>query len=228
VTIPPPRADGAWGPSRALLGIVVLLLVVTMEAAVVGAFDPSLNSLGTKLVLQALLAATLAAVAFRMASTDGGFAPAEALGLRKPGGSAAKLAFTAYLAYFAFVIVYSNFVNPHQKDITRDLGYGDGVLPSVTAGVLIVVAAPIAEEIFFRGFIFGGMRSRLPFLGAAVISAVIFGAFHFTGTGSLTVLPQLAALGLAQAWLYERSGSIYPTIAVHMANNALAFALLTH
>ena len=139
-----------------------------------------------------------------------------------------KLALTAYAAYFAFALVYSLLVNPHQKDLTRDLGYGDSVLASVIAGFLIVIVAPIAEETFFRGFLFGGLRSAMRFIWAALISAAIFGAFHYTGPGSLAVLPQLGALGLTQAWLYERSGSIYPTIAVHMLNNAIAFTLLTH
>jgi membrane protease YdiL (CAAX protease family) len=85
----------------------------------------------------------------------------------------------------------------------------------------------VTEEIFFRGFVFGGLRQRLPFIGAALISAAIFGAFHYTGERSLTVLPQLAALGVVLAWVYERTGSIYPTIAIHIANNAIAFALLT-
>jgi membrane protease YdiL (CAAX protease family) len=206
----------------------VLLVVVTIEAAFVSAFDPNLNSLAAKLVLQALLAASLLAVSFTMAAPRGGLAPREALGLRRPRPGAAKLAITAYLAYFAFALIYSGLISPHQKDLTRDLGYGDGVFASITAGILIVAVAPVAEETFFRGFVFGGMRTRLAFPWAALVSAAIFGAFHYTGTGSLTVLPQLMALGLVLAWLYERSGSIYPTIAVHMLNNAIAFAILTH
>lgn len=221
-----PRRD--WGPTRALLGIIVLLLVVTVEGIAVGAFDPDFDSLGAKLVLQALLAVTLVGVAFVMAAPAGGLAEPEALGLRKPTAPPLKLAVMAYVAYFAFAIAYTALVSPHQKDLTRDLGYGDSALASVIAGVLIVIVAPIAEETFFRGFLFGGLRSGMRFVWAALISATIFGAFHYTGPGSLAVLPQLGALGLTQAWLYERSGSIYPTIAVHMLNNAIAFTLLTH
>ena len=40
-------------------------------------------------------------------------------------------------------------------------------------------------------------------------------------------MPQLAFLGFALCWLYEETGSIYPTIAIHALNNALAFAILT-
>ena len=37
---------------------------------------------------------------------------------------------------------------------------------------------------------------------------------------------QLSVFGVILAWLYERTGSIRPTIAVHMLNNAIAFAVL--
>lgn len=230
---PPPAHDEsagaqrAWGPGRALGGIAVLLVLVTVEAGIISIFDPHLKAIGAKLGLQALLALTLVGVAFAMASPGGGLAAPEALGLRRPDRPALGLAVAAYIAYFAFAIAYSTLVNPHQKDLTRDLGYGDGAVASITAGVLIILAAPISEEIFFRGFLFGGLRRRLPFAIAAVISAAIFGAFHYTGPGSLAVVPQLAMLGLTQAWLYERSGSIYPTIGVHIINNTLAFVLLT-
>ena len=206
----------------------MLLVVVSVEAAIVSAFDPTLKTLAGKLVLQGLLAMTLVAVAFAMASTSGRLTTGAELGLRRPGPGALRLATGAYLAYFAFAIAYSQIVSPHQKDLTRDLGYGHSALTSIVTGLLIILAAPISEEIFFRGFMFGGLRNRMPVVLAAITSAVIFGAFHYTGTSSLTVLPQLAALGLALAWLYQRSGSIYPTIGVHMLNNALAFAIITH
>jgi membrane protease YdiL (CAAX protease family) len=198
--------------------------VASIEAAVVSAFDPNLKALGAKLALQALLALTLAAVAFLLAGDDGRPAPPARLGLRRPPAAAFGIVLVGIVAYLAFAILYSNFVEPHQKDITRSLGYGRGTGASIAVGILIVGAAPISEEIFFRGFLFGGLRRRLSFVAAAVISAAVFGAFHYTGTGSVTLLPQLAALGLVQAWIYERSGSIVPTIAVHMLNNAVAFA----
>ncbi len=141
--------------------------------------------------------------------------------------TATRTALIGYGAYFVFVIAYANLVHPHQKDLTRALGFNHGTAAAIVIGLLVILAAPISEEIFFRGFVFRGMRRALPFVAAAVISAVIFGAFHYTGTSSLTVLPQLAVLGLALAWIYERTGSIYPTMAVHAVNNTLAFIILT-
>jgi membrane protease YdiL (CAAX protease family) len=219
-------AERSWGPSKALLGILVLVVVVALEGAVVSIIDPGLHSVGAKLALQAMLAVTLAAVAFFMAGTDGRAAAPAALGLRRPSGNPVRTAIIGYAAYFAFVIVYANTVQPHQKDLTRALGFNHGAVAAVVIGLLVVLAAPISEEIFFRGFLFGGLRRGLPFVGAAVVSALIFGAFHYTGVRSLTVLPQLAALGLVLAWVYERTGSIYPTMAIHAVNNAIAFVIL--
>ena len=70
------------------------------------------------------------------------------------------------------------------------------------------------------------LRRSLGFVGAALASAAIFGIFHYTGASSLGVVPQLAFLGFALCFVYERTGSIYPTIAMHMLNNAFAFAVL--
>jgi membrane protease YdiL (CAAX protease family) len=41
------------------------------------------------------------------------------------------------------------------------------------------------------------------------------------------VVVQLTVFGLALAWLYERTGSLWPPMALHVLNNALAFAVLT-
>jgi uncharacterized protein len=206
----------------------VLLLTTVVEVGVVSAFDPNLDSLAARLVTQALLAVTLVGIAFAVAAgRGGGIASPRALGLRRPLRSPIGMAAAAYLGYVVIALVYSALVHPNQEDVTRELGFGHGAFGAIAAGMLIVVAAPFAEEVFFRGFIFGGLRRRLSFPVAALFSAVIFGLFHFTGPGSIAVVPQLAFFGFALAWLYEETGSIYPPMAVHAVNNALAFAILT-
>jgi len=218
----------AWGPGRVAAGIGALLLTTIFEVGVVSAFDPDLDSLAARLVTQALLAVTLVGIAFAVAGgKSGGIASAQALGLRRPLRSPFAMAAAAYVGYIVIALLYSTIVHPHQEDVTRDLGFGHGAFGTIVAGVLIVVAAPISEEVFFRGFIFGGLRHRMSFPVAAVLSGAIFGLFHFTGPGSFGVVPQLALLGFVLAWLYEETGSIYPTIGVHAVNNALAFAILT-
>jgi uncharacterized protein len=225
-----PTAGGpgpTWGPGRVGVGLLVLLLTTIVEVGVVSAFDSDLSSLGARLATQGLLAIALVGVAFAVSADRGGIAPPQALGLRAPRRSPFRPAAAAYLAYVAFAFGYSVLIHPHQKDVTRDLGFGHGTIGTIAAGLLIVVAAPVSEEIFFRGFIFGGLRGRLSFPVAGLISAGIFGLFHFTGAGSFAVLPQLAVLGFALCWVYEETGSIYPTMAMHALNNAIAFAVLT-
>jgi uncharacterized protein len=220
------EAPSGWGPARVAGGLAVLLGLTVVEVGVVAAFDPDLETLGARLAVQAVLAVTLVAVAFTVASPGPGSVPAGALGLVRPRRPALSLAVGGYLAYLGFSFLWSLLVSPEQEDITRELGLHESAVGAVVAGLLIVVAAPVSEEIFFRGFMFGGIRSRLPFWVAAAVSGAIFGLFHYTGSDSLGVVPQLAFLGMMLAWLYERTGSILPAIGIHALNNAFAFAIL--
>jgi len=96
-------------------------------------------------------------------------------------------------------------------------GYGV-VITAVTA----VIAAPFAEEILFRGVIFGALRSRLPLFAAAALSALLFGLVHNDGVLFLSI----AGLGFINAFVYARSGNLYAAMIVRAANNALPVAFL--
>jgi membrane protease YdiL (CAAX protease family)/uncharacterized RDD family membrane protein YckC len=224
VGIPP----GGWGPGQVTLAVVAVLVLVILEAGVVSAFDPDLESLGATLAVQALLAVTLVgvAIAFAIRTTSLGASLRE-LGLRRFAGSAIGLAAVTYLAYLIFAVIYNAFVHPEQEDITRELGFDEGGIGAVAAGTLVVAAAPLSEEVFFRGFMYGGLRRRLPMWAAAVIAGAVFGLLHYTGPDSIGVVPQLAVLGVLLAWLYERTGSLWPAIILHVANNALALVVVT-
>jgi CAAX protease family protein len=220
--------DAAWGPGRTVVALIGFLVLISLEAAVVAAFDPDIDTLVARLALQALLAVTLVAVAFAAAHPGPGlFAPASVLGLRRPPGAWIGPTLIAYFAYVLCALVIAALLAPEQEDVTRELGGDQGVAGTIVAGLLIIGAAPLTEEIFFRGFLFAGVRRSAPFAVAALVSAGIWGLFHYTGEGSWGVVLQLAVFGVALAWLYERTGSIWPTIAVHAFNNALAFTLLT-
>src|SRR5262249_28015935 len=144
------------------------------------------------------------------------------LGLRKFKPSALGIAFGTYVVYIIFAVLVSPLLHPHQQDVTRDLGFGQSLFGAIAAGVLIIAAAPFSEEMFFRGFIFGGLRRRLPLWAAAIVSGILFGLVHLSA-GSIGVGVQLAVFGMMLAWLYEYTGSIWLTMLVHMTNNTLAF-----
>jgi membrane protease YdiL (CAAX protease family)/uncharacterized RDD family membrane protein YckC len=219
---------GGWGPTQVVLAVIAVLVLVTIEAGVVSIFDPDLDSLGATLGVQALLAATLIGVALAFATRSTSLVSAlNELGVRRFARSALGVAAVTYVAYLIFAVIYNAFVHPEQEDITRDLGLDDGGGGAFVAGALIVAAAPLSEEIFFRGFIFGGLRRRLPMWAAAAIAGAVFGVLHYTGPDSIGVVPQLAVLGVLLAWLYERTGSLWPPIILHVANNGLALIVLT-
>ncbi len=137
------------------------------------------------------------------------------LGVRRFRPSAAKWMLAAIGAYLLFSIAYiAIFGAPHQKDIAEDFG----AVPIQV--LLIVVAAPISEEVCFRGFLFGGLRERMPRLAAALISGLVFGGLHAT-TG-ISAVPPLIVFGFVLALLYEKTGSIVPGILLHMLNNSVA------
>ena len=137
------------------------------------------------------------------------------LGVRSFRPGALKWMAAAIGAYLVFAAVYAGlFGTPEQKDIAE----GFGTVPVQI--LLIVIAAPLSEELCFRGMLFGGLRERLPRLAAAFLSGLIFGGLHAL-TGLSAVWP-LIAFGFILALLYEKTGSIVPGIILHMLNNSVA------
>jgi membrane protease YdiL (CAAX protease family) len=94
------------------------------------------------------------------------------------------------------------------------------VLP--LAGVATVLVAPLAEETFFRGFMFGGLR-RFGFFWAALVSGLLFSAVHLNPGG----LIPLALVGMLFAWAYTRTGSLWTPIYAHLTFNLVSFVALT-
>ncbi len=89
------------------------------------------------------------------------------------------------------------------------------------AGVAAIVAAPLAEELFYRGLVFGGLQ-RWGFWPAALLSGVLFSAVHFD-PGSL--IP-FFIIGVVLAWLFWRRGALWESVAFHMLFNTASFSLL--
>lgn len=81
-----------------------------------------------------------------------------------------------------------------------------------------VIVAPLVEEIFFRGFLFTGLKKRFTWTKAMFISSGLFALLHL----HLLAVPPIFILGLVFAYLYQRSGSIWPAILIHGLVNGLA------
>lgn len=88
---------------------------------------------------------------------------------------------------------------------------------------LLVVAllVPIFEELVFRGLILGGLTRHISFGWANTLQAVLFASVH----DDLPRFPFYLTLGLLAGWLVKKTRALGPAIALHVANNALAFSL---
>jgi membrane protease YdiL (CAAX protease family) len=149
------------------------------------------------------------------------------LGLRRTVPKAFGIALLTLLVYYIAAGLFSQLVlQPEQEDIGGELGVGDpNLLIAVSAVLVIAVVAPVTEELFFRGFVFAGLRSRWSLWPAAVVVGLIFGIVH-APTGLTAVVP-LAALGVALCWLYDRTGSLWPCVFAHVINNSLALLVIS-
>jgi len=181
--------------------------------------DDSLDTLGNVLS-QIATALGFLLVPMALAAMRGAKGPREIfarLGVQTFRPSALKWMGLTVVLYLAFNIFYSAVITePHQQDIAK----GFGAIPVQI--LLIVVAAPVSEEICFRGMLFGGLREKLPRIVAALLCGLIFGALHaLTG---ITAVPPLIVFGFLLALLYERTGSILPGMLLHMLNNIVALA----
>jgi membrane protease YdiL (CAAX protease family) len=93
----------------------------------------------------------------------------------------------------------------------------------VLTGLATAVCAPAAEEIFFRGFLYRCLRSRMATLRASVVGGAMFALVH-THYPAPALIP-VAFFGVAACLLYEQTGSILPGIALHSFIDASGFEL---
>ena len=81
--------------------------------------------------------------------------------------------------------------------------------------LLAVVAGPVAEEIFFRGLLYGWLRQRIGVRNGLLISSFLFALLHMDAVAFFPIL----GLGLLFGWAYERTGSLAAPVAIHILHN---------
>ncbi len=156
----------------------------------------------------------------------------EQLGLRRaPLGRSIGVLLAAVVVFYVFAALYASALGLEENDNTmlQDTGFGDAILKDVVFALLFTVAAPVAEELLFRGLLFRTLRDGLTskwgprggLAGGAIISGLVFGGVHLGG-GQDDFLPVLMLLGIVLALAYHWSGSLYVPIAIHAVNNAMA------
>jgi membrane protease YdiL (CAAX protease family) len=147
------------------------------------------------------------------------------VGVGRAVGAAVGTALVGYASAIVLVLVSHVLLSPLGLEdpdvpIIRVLLEDPRLEVWISVFVLVLVVAPVAEEILFRVVLveaFRQLRVRLP----AVLSALIFGAIHGQPK-------QVLALGVLAMLLYRlriRYGSLWPAIVAHSVFNAVAMAL---
>ncbi len=88
--------------------------------------------------------------------------------------------------------------------------------------LLVSLVAPLSEEMFFRGFLYGGLSSRHGLWRAALFSSLLFALFHMDPR---TLLP-VFLLGLLLAGLYVRRRTLWAPVFVHLGYNSTMLLVL--
>ncbi len=159
----------------------------------------------------------------------------ETLGLNKPRKKHVVYVLLGYGAYFllyvAVVILVKWLIPELDLDKEQELSFSTETtgLPLLAVFFSLVVLPPLVEETLARGFLFGGLRTKLPFIAAAVITSLLFAAAHLGGAkdGLLWVAAiDTFILSIILCYLREKTGSLWPSIGVHMLKNGVAFIIL--
>jgi uncharacterized protein len=224
----PPPPERAWPPWLGFLTLLAVIVVTSLLGAIVvsaSGADPDNTPAWVDLAATAILQVGLIAGPLLAARLIMPVHPWQ-FGLQPTQfKSAALWTVLALVAFLTFAILWATLIEKPEQTTAEDLGVDESDLALIAAGVMFVVTAPIAEELFFRGFFYGSLRSGLPVVPAALINGLVFGLIH--AASGFSAVPALIVFGVILCLLREKTGSLYPCIALHAANNTFAYAGLT-
>jgi membrane protease YdiL (CAAX protease family) len=234
----PPQPDRApWGYADIAMAIAVViggiiavgLPAAGLAAAIAGGFGEVEDDPAAMAVLDVanLAGSLILALAVFLFTVNKYKVPWSALGLRRPqrGGFWFPLIvfFAALIVFYTYAIIITELGFDAEGNV--DEAVRDSAVRIVLTGILAVAVAPFVEELFFRGFVFGGLLGRWGVAGAALGSGALFGLVHFQDPSSLAIIPGVALIGVIFASAYYYSGSLLPSFVAHLLWNITAFVV---
>ena len=108
---------------------------------------------------------------------------------------------------------------------SQDVGFSNLISSSdfVLAFISLVVVAPVAEELIFRGWLYGKLRAKIPAIPAMLVVSILFGIVHGQWNVGVTVF----VMSIAMCTLREITGTIWGGILIHILKNGIAFYFLS-
>ncbi|HET9199735.1 MAG TPA: CPBP family intramembrane glutamic endopeptidase [Dehalococcoidia bacterium] len=210
-----------WGIAVAL-GVVIGLIVVVGTIALAFDLDADDNTvLGVSLVAQAVAnLAILGIVLLRLRGRGGGLGD---FGFRPlDWGRAWWVVIAFVIASFMTIAAFDVLVDAVGLDDLRPEGNLDEDIKD-SAGVFLlsavfaILVAPISEEMFFRGLLFGGFFRDFGLAVGLLFSGILFGLVH----GQITLLVPFSIIGCYLGLAYAYTRSLWGSIACHLTFNAL-------
>ena len=237
-------AKPVYEPERGRAGVfaetfavwAVLFAALSFAAPyVVGVFDDDDASPATSLAVQLISAAAvfwprLRGVAPRTASRRLGLVGGAGLVREALAGVVGWIALLPFMAVgvAAAALLASAGLPQPEHPIAEVVIRGD--VPTLVLAVLAgCVAAPLVEELFFRGALYHHLRSALGggrvrgALLSGLISGAVFAAIHPQGVAGL---PALCAIGFGLALIREWRGSLIAPVVAHAIVNSVSFAVM--
>jgi|SRR6185437_11611078 len=103
----------------------------------------------------------------------------------------------------------------HQQPLVQFLVKNTNPSDCIVATFIVVVIAPLSEELIFRGYLYGVFRQHIGSLKAALITSILFAAIH----QHLPILPGLFLLAVGLSLAYEATGCLLVPILIHSLFN---------
>jgi uncharacterized protein len=226
---------GVWtwlGPLLALAALIVLdNVVVPVLAPDEG---PGRVAVGIAAAIggELLLLAVLLAVGRRVAARAGGWRAAFGLDRVRTRDWLPWLLGIAvvYACRTAVLVVAAVLTEGRAVEEANNLQLrSPTALSIVVLTLLVVVLAPITEELMFRGLLLRSFLRRMSFWPAALLSTLLFALFHVfqvdTLLGAVTLALSVAVLGLGNCFVVRITGRLTPAIMVHATFNALTLVV---
>jgi membrane protease YdiL (CAAX protease family) len=215
--VPPAAPDPTYPSIWQSFGILLIFLLCTAAAA------PILLIIGQ-------LDAGLAMLLFYVTATGLAFALVHAIRKRRVGSSiynfridSWKLVLPLVIASVALLFgVIGPLISliPMPKEVGESFKATMG-RPSPALFIALVVAAPILEELLFRGVMLDGLLKRYRPLTAILVSSTIFGLAHLNPWQFVTAF----VMGCFAGWVYFRTQSVGPCILIHGTINFCAYSI---
>jgi membrane protease YdiL (CAAX protease family) len=139
--------------------------------------------------------------------------------LEAPAGLVVYLILSGIL--MVIVVALSPAFDVHQMQNTGFTGITQQY-QLILAFITLVVISPIAEEIIFRGYLFGKLKKIAPVWVAVLVTSALFGLIHVAWNLAIDTF----ALSIVLCVLRLATGSIWASILLHMIKNGIAFYIL--